>query len=96
MRHVAVVLARLEAMLGEPVRRAQTCAAHPLEERFTYEPFRIAKARSRPARATTSPTTMVPQLRLLAVTEIDVRLRRGEPVNGRRAHGAARHRSVAH
>ena len=39
---VAVVLARLEAMLGEPVRRAQTCAAHPLEERFRYVPFTLS------------------------------------------------------
>lgn len=75
--NVAVVLARLEAMLGEPVRRAQICAAHPLEERFRYESFTLPK-RDPAGRAATQPK-LVPQLRLLAVTEIDVRLRRGEP-----------------
>jgi protein ImuB len=82
--NVAVVLARLEAMLGEPVRRAQTCAAHPLEERFRYEPFALPK-RDPAGRAAESTPKLVPQLRLLAVTEIDVRLRRGEPatVGGR-------------
>jgi protein ImuB len=75
--NVAVVLARLEAILGEPVRRAKTCAAHPLEERFRYEPFTLPKRD--PAGRTVSPPKIVPQLRLLAVTEIDVRLRRGEP-----------------
>ncbi len=74
---VAVVLARLEAMLGEPVRRARTRAAHPLEERFTYEPFALPKRD--PTGASAAPPKLVPQLRLLAVTEIDVRLRRGEP-----------------
>jgi len=79
---VAVTLTRLETMLGEPVKRAQTRAAHPLEERFTYEPFTLVA--NRPVRAAcpgvgaTKPT-LVPQLRLLTVTEIDVRLRRGEP-----------------
>jgi protein ImuB len=76
--NVAVVLARLEAMLGEPVRRAQTYAAHPLEERFRYIPFTLPKRD--PAGRTAAEPKLVPQLRLLAVTEIDVRLRRGEPV----------------
>lgn len=80
---VAVVLARLEAMLGEPVRRAQTCAAHPLEERFHYEPFTLAGLTDRPKAErkgfSVAESRLVPQLRLLAVTEIDVRLRRGEP-----------------
>jgi len=77
--NVAVVLARLEAMLGEPVRRARTCDAHPLEERFHYEPFALPKRD--PAGRTATEPKMVPQLRLLAVTEIDVRLRRGEPAS---------------
>jgi len=87
---VAVVLARLEAMLGEPVRRAQTRAAHPLEERFTYEPFTLSADRPKAERygfgvAESVQPKLVPQLRLLAVTEIEVRLRRGEPamVGGR-------------
>jgi protein ImuB len=75
--NVAVVLARLEAMLGEPVRRAQTRAAHPLEERFRYEPFALPKRD--PADRVAALPKLVPQLRLLAVTEIDVRLHRGEP-----------------
>ncbi|MGA7748058.1 MAG: hypothetical protein WCC70_10850 [Candidatus Aquilonibacter sp.] len=74
---VAVVLARLEAMLGEPVRRAHTRAAHPLEERFSYVPFTLPKRD--PAGRNAELPRIVPQLRLLAVTEIDVRLRRGEP-----------------
>lgn len=80
--NVAVVLARLEAMLGEPVRRAHTRAAHQLEERFTYEPFTLSADRPKAERyrlGEAESTKIVPQLRLLAVTEIDVRLRRGEP-----------------
>lgn len=82
---VAVVLARLEAMLGEPVRRAHTRAAHPLEERFIYEPFTLTdrpKAERKGfSEAESTQPRLVPQLRLLAVTEIDVRLRRGEPAS---------------
>jgi protein ImuB len=83
-QNVAVVLARLEAMLGEPVRRARTHPAHPLEERFSYEPFPVPK-RDAAGGATTRPSRVVPQLRLLAVTEIKVRVARGEPalVDGR-------------
>jgi hypothetical protein len=90
--HVAVALARLETMLGEPVKRARTRAAHPLEERFTYEPFSITAMRAdRPFRAERegfgdSRIHLVPQLRLLAVREVDVRLQRGEPASvGHRA-----------
>ncbi len=81
-QNVAVVLARLEAMLGEPVRRARACAAHPLEERFTYEPFTVSMLGGENTAADPHP---VPQLRLLEVKEIDVRLARGEPsiVDGR-------------
>lgn len=74
---VAVVLARLEAILGEPVRRARTCAAHPLEERFAYEPYTVPPRDANGAKMRES--KLVPQLRLLAVSEIEVRLRRGEP-----------------
>ncbi|HTU71500.1 MAG TPA: hypothetical protein VMF11_14450 [Candidatus Baltobacteraceae bacterium] len=80
--NVAVVLARLEAVLGEPVRRAQIRAAHPLEERFAYEPFTLPANRPKAGRygfGEAESTRLVPQLRLLEVTEIDVRLRRGEP-----------------
>jgi hypothetical protein len=74
---VAVVLARLEAILGEPVRRARTCAAHPLEERFAYESYTVPPRDTAAAQA--FEPKLVPQLRMLAVSEIDVRLRRGEP-----------------
>jgi protein ImuB len=76
--NVAVVLARLEALLGEPVRRARTRPSHALEERFTYEPFTVP-ARDR-AEEVAPPVRVVPQLRLMAVTPVEVRVRRGEPV----------------
>lgn len=72
---VAVTLARLEALLGEPVRRAYTRQAHSLEERFGYEPFTLP----REGAVLSAPTKLVPQLRLLAVSEIAVRLRHGAP-----------------
>jgi protein ImuB len=76
-QHVAVTLARLEAVLGEPALRARLRDAHPLEERFTYEPFSVPK---RDAVETPVATVRVaPQLRLLSVREIDVRMVRGEP-----------------
>ena len=79
-QNVAVVLARLEAILGEPVRRARTRAAHPAEERFTYEPFVLAR---QPAYSplVTGEKAIVPQLRMLDVTEIDVVVARGEPAS---------------
>ncbi|HET9028793.1 MAG TPA: DNA polymerase Y family protein [Candidatus Aquilonibacter sp.] len=89
-QNVAVVLARLEALLGEPVRRARTRAAHPSEERFSYEPFTLGKLKT-----TYSPLvvddrhddrSVVPQMRLLDVVEVDVTVTRGEPaaINGER------------
>ena len=44
-QRVAVTIARLEAALGSGVARARTREAHLLEERFSYEPFKL------PARA---------------------------------------------
>ena len=86
-QNVAVVLARLEAILGEPIRRARTRAAHPLEERFTYEPFNVSMLRHEagPPDRPEGEARVVPQLRLLEVKEIDVRVVRGEPstVGGR-------------
>ncbi len=49
--NAAVTLARLEALLGEPVRRARTRAAHPLEERFVYERFTLPPTRERALRS---------------------------------------------
>jgi protein ImuB len=77
--NIAVVLARLEAVLGEPVLRARTRAAYPLEERFTYEPWAIPKRES--GGATVLASRVVPQLRLLTVTEIEVTIARGEPAS---------------
>ncbi len=77
-QHVAVTLARLEAVLGEPALQARLRDAHPLEERFTYEPFALPKRDAFDAPITTLPA-VAPQLRLLQVREIDVRVARGEP-----------------
>jgi protein ImuB len=84
-QNVAVVLARLEALLGEPVRRARTRAAHPIEERFTYEPFTVPAVLCqadvlRQAQDDREGRDVVPQLRLLDVSEIQVAIARGEPV----------------
>ncbi|HEY9085796.1 MAG TPA: hypothetical protein VIN40_07670 [Candidatus Tyrphobacter sp.] len=82
-RSVAVTLARLEAVTGEPPRRARTHAAHALERRFSYESFSFHPERGRKAAVErpmpAMPETPVPQLRLLAVHEIEVRLRGGAP-----------------
>jgi protein ImuB len=82
VQHVAAVLTRLEAAIGEPVRRAKVHAAHALENRFTYEPFSftvipsLSKETHLPSSVSTEP---LPQLRLSAVKEINVRLMRGQP-----------------
>jgi protein ImuB len=77
---IAVAISRLEAMLGEPVRRARTRSAHVLEERFAYDPYVAPKREPmNDKRSQLACETLVPQLRLLAVTEIDVRVRNGEP-----------------
>jgi hypothetical protein len=76
-QRVAVTIARLEAALGTEVARARTRDAHLLEERFSYEPFRIPKrSESEPPEAE---RRIVPQLRLLEVREVPVQLRGGEP-----------------
>lgn len=41
VRSVAVLLARLEAITGEAPQRARTRAAHALERRFWYEPWKL-------------------------------------------------------
>jgi protein ImuB len=78
---IAVAISRLEAMLGEPVRQARTRSAHVLEERFTYDPYVAPKREPmHEERVQTARDTLIPQLRLMAVIEIDVRVRNGEPV----------------
>ncbi|MGC1381861.1 MAG: hypothetical protein WA814_12665 [Candidatus Baltobacteraceae bacterium] len=76
-QRVAVTIARLEAVLGESIARAQTREAHLLEERFVYEPF-AAPDRAMFAQAQEQ-SELVPQLRLLEVREVPVQLRGGEP-----------------
>jgi hypothetical protein len=82
-----VAISRLEAMLGEPVRQAITRPAHVLEERFSYDAFKppkvsmllppchpeLVEGRQK------NDAAIVPQLRLLAVSEIDVTVRNGAP-----------------
>jgi hypothetical protein len=88
-QRVAVAIARLEAMLGERVARAQTREAHLLEERFTYEPFvprqheragRRSKQGSHGEPAPSPKGELTPQLRLLEVREIEVVVCGGEPM----------------
>ncbi len=82
-RRVAVALARLEATTGEPPRRAHIRAAHALERQFSYEPF--ASLAVVPNKASGAPEALVAHLRLLAVREIGVVVKRGAPavVDGR-------------
>jgi protein ImuB len=78
---VAVTIARIEAALGESVRQASTRSAHVLEERFDYERYEPPK-RTLMLDDDATPAfghDIVPQLRLLAVAEITVRVRGGEP-----------------
>jgi protein ImuB len=77
---IAVALSRLETIVGEPVRQARTRDAHTLEERFAYERFQLPKPQAC-ASAIGLPATdvLAPQLRLMAVAEIDVGVRGGEP-----------------
>jgi protein ImuB len=76
---VAVTIARLESVLGTPVQRARTKEAHALEDRFSYERFELPKRTVLRDGAQTQAEAVVPQLRLLTVAEISVRLRAGEP-----------------
>lgn len=74
-QRVAVTLARLEAALGGGVVHAKTRDAHALEERFSYEPFKLPRNAAVPM----CKESLVPQLRLLEVREVPVQLRGGEP-----------------
>lgn len=75
-QRVAVTIARLEAALGAGVARARTREAHALEERFSYEPFKLPRPTLEKEQR---PYDLVPQLRLLEVREVPVQLRAGEP-----------------
>ncbi|MDQ2991262.1 MAG: DNA polymerase Y family protein [Candidatus Eremiobacteraeota bacterium] len=73
---IAVTLARLEAALGEPARQARGVRAYALEEQFAYEPFSMPSKDTPP---TPFSAMVVPQLQLLEVREIAVRLAAGAP-----------------
>ncbi|MBV9233437.1 MAG: hypothetical protein JO030_05285 [Candidatus Eremiobacteraeota bacterium] len=78
-QRVAVTIARLQAALGKEIVRAAIHPAHRLEERFTYEPFTVPRREPLTAVPAHEESKLVPQLRLLRVREIPVRLRGGEP-----------------
>ena len=94
-QRVAVTIARLEAVLGESVARAQTREAHLLEERFRLRAVHAA-AGSRMFAKRARQSELVPQLRLLDVREVPVQLRGGEPAIVDRQAVRAMRRSVAH
>ena len=77
---LAVALARLEGLLGEPVRRARLRPAHALEERFSFERFTPDLAAVEYPRISALPALPLPALHLLAEREVRVELRDGTPV----------------
>lgn len=86
---IAVTLARLEAALGEPARRAHGVRAYALEEQFAYAPFSASfEPFETPAgfvpqedagNEVSHSSAMIPQLQLLEVREIEVRTVGGAP-----------------
>ncbi len=82
---LAVALARLQAATGSTPTRARTRRAPCLERRFAYDGFTIPPASNAPATLRRAQDTKlpVPQLRLLAVREIDVTMRGNAPVSVR-------------
>ena len=87
---IAVTLARLEAALGEPARRAHGVRAYALEEQFAYAPFSASFETPADAGSGSGPqedvgnavpqsSAMIPQLQLLEVREIEVRTVGGAP-----------------
>lgn len=76
---MAVTLARLEAVLGEPARRARGVAAYDLEERFAYDAFAMPAISALAPTFQALPQRAVPQLQLLEVREIAVRVLGGAP-----------------
>ncbi len=82
---IAVTLARLEAALGEPARQARGVRAYALEEQFAYDAFSMPASFETPAAPAPQDDTplysalVVPQLQLLEVREIAVRVAAGAP-----------------
>ena len=78
---IAVVLARLQAATERTARRARVRPAAPLEGRFAYDDFVIPLERARAqTRNPNEHRRHVPQLRLLAVREIAVKIRGNRPL----------------
>jgi nucleotidyltransferase/DNA polymerase involved in DNA repair len=75
---LAVVLARLQAATKCVPHRARVRPAVQLEKRFAYDPFTV-KALRFVRQADGKKNRHVPQLRLLAVREIDVTMRGNRP-----------------
>jgi protein ImuB len=92
---LAVALARLQAVTGNMPYRAHTRHAARLEGRFLYDPFTINVASNVASTSSAAlrqaqddkvhdgkkQTMVAPQLRLLTVREIDVKLRGNAPVS---------------
>ncbi len=83
---LAVTLARLEAALGESAKCARGVPAYALEEQFVYDPFALpafsalsAMCHSEEPTESASRRDLIPQLQLLAVREIPVRVAAGAP-----------------
>ena len=77
---LAVALARLEGLLGEPVRRARLRPAHAFEERFAFERFTPDLAAVEAPCLSALPALPPPALHLVAEQEVAVQLREGVPV----------------
>jgi nucleotidyltransferase/DNA polymerase involved in DNA repair len=84
---IAVALARLQAATGQVPHRARVRPAQCLETRFAYEGFGVVPTALRQAEVLSrskgqgDTSKVVPQLRLLNVREIAVRMRGNKPVH---------------
>jgi protein ImuB len=82
---LAVVLARLQAATNRPARRARIRPSPQLKARFVYEEFTVlpSKGIAGVCRGAQQPAVCGsrPQLRLLAVREIDVEIRGNRPLS---------------
>ena len=79
---LAVAMARLQAATGSLPQRAHTRPSAVLERRFGYRPFSPAPpCHPEQRRSQSEPSRPIPQLKLLAVKEIDVKARGNAPVH---------------
>lgn len=77
---LAVVLARLQAATSRSAQRARVRPSAQLETRFAYDDFTVPKAVSTHQHDTCK-HRHPPQLRLLAVREVEVRMRGNQPLS---------------